>query len=267
MKDTYHQMPVKEFHSLLLKHEFKIGGCVDYCTLCLGEEKRLRDVFFYKGSALIKTTEFLEGTGEENLQNTIGCFGGHLTFNTNNLPYDAIDALGGSYGPFKGGESKKYHSVDIRQNLFKCVEIALDPNYLLPTPTLENGVVGMYILNNLVTRHQCNYAEMMSENLKEYPIGYFDERQIDNYFFGCYTLAKLIALKENLQYFTPEFKETLDNIIVDLDKAIEEKIKNHRFSDFINKNAIPEICKLIKNDKKIMVWHNITEDGKHICLT
>jgi hypothetical protein len=174
--------------------------------------------------------------------------------------------VGGSYGPLNGNENARYHSVDVREALFKHVEVALDPTHLLSRPTLEAGVVGMYTLNNLVTRRQADYSEIMQEKLGGSPRGVTNNCRIDSNSFGCYTLAKLMAFRENLQHFTPEFRENLQDITSVLDELIIEKMNIHRSPEFVKEKAVPVIKELIQDDKRGMTWYAIAEDSKQVCF-
>ena len=266
--DTHDDMPIKEFQNMLLDRGFQIGGCVEYLDdNGYGQKKDwYRETFFYKGSALIKTSEYLIEDHKYNTRNKLGFGEEHLTFKTQNLPNSLYFNVHENTGSFydKKMEKFRWHGVSVREALFSKVDDVISSEYLCPKLILEKDSLSPFEINNLITNRQYRYSGIMQELLGGLNRDYFDTSKIGLRCSSCDTLGQLMGLRENLKHFTPEFKDVLKELTTILDKEIAKERKNIGYNWWFKKKGLPTLKWLIEDDVRTMQWRNVGEIEKEI---
>lgn len=262
-KDTHRDMSINQFQNMLLDRGFQIGGCVSYLDKHTDrdEMERLQDTFFYKGSALIKTTEYLcDDTPYE--RNRLAWCGGTVTFNSQYYPFDMHGEIGGNFFPI--GKIFASHGLHITDNLFQKLDKVLASNFLCPALILDHGRIETFALRNLVTHKQHDYSGIMQQSLGGSHRGMHGQCEIDRKSFDCFKLSELMSLRENIGHFTPEFRLVLQVVENTLDDQIETEKSHHRDKDWLEQVALPYISGLQHRDNQTMVWLDVAEAEKSI---
>lgn len=262
-KDTHRDMSINEFQNMLLDRGFQIGGCVSYLDKHTDrdEMERLQDTFFFKGSALIKTTEYLcDDTPYE--RNRLAWRGGTVTFNSQYYPFDMHSEIGGNFFPI--GKIFASHGLHITDNLFQKLDKVLASNFLCPALILDHGRIETFALGNLVTHKQHDYSGIMQQSLGGSHRGMHGQCEIDRKSFDCFKLSELMSLRENMRHFTPEFRLVLQVVENTLDDQIETEKFHHRDKDWLEQVALPYLSGLQNKDNQSMIWRDVAEAEKSI---
>lgn len=215
-QDTFSRMLVDDLKPMLKMRGMKLGAvCTTSYTDKWGTTKELRDEFWFKDASIVRLTFNI------NEATQLSYYAGDLyLLTTKSTGFERCDLRASSgTGNYEGYGRVWHYSKDIRENLFRFYDIFKDD--LIPQFSYRQGedcyklkytTMDTYLLVNLVTQYQEGFSTDYINDDTQSDITYF-------------SLFRLLAFKDNLKYFSEDFKQVLKPCISTLDSMLKYECK------------------------------------------